>query len=109
MIPNMYNQAKEIDELANALTDDEQHQELGDLLFSVVNWARWLDVDAETALRGANLRFINRFENVERLAADTNQELADLDLVQLEALWERAKSELQAQRAAQGAITETDQ
>ncbi len=101
--------AEEIDELANALTDDEQHQELGDLLFAVVNWARWLDVDAETALRGANIRFINRFENVERLAADANQELVDLDLVQLEALWERAKSELQAQRPAQGAITETDQ
>jgi ATP diphosphatase len=64
---------------------------LGDLLFAVVNWARWLDIDAEIALREANLRFENRFRELENLAATRGQELSNLDIEALDSLWEEAK------------------
>ncbi len=100
--------AEEVEELENSVTDEERQQELGDLLFAVVNWARWLNVDAESALREANLRFTSRFENVERLAANNNQKLAHLDIIQLEALWEQAKLELQLQKPTKGARSDPE-
>lgn len=63
--------------------------EIGDLLFSVVNWARHMHIDPETALRGANARFITRFKCVETLA---DAPLFDLSLTELEQLWQRAKA-----------------
>ncbi len=65
--------------------------EIGDLLFSVVNWARHLGVEPETALRGANARFSARFAVVEQLSGD--QPLTAMSLDQLEALWQRAKQQ----------------
>jgi tetrapyrrole methylase family protein/MazG family protein len=85
---------EEFDELVNSDTHEEQYQELGDLIFAVVNWARWLEIDAESALREANIRFIGRFESLERIAENNGQILADMEIDQLEALWEQAKSEL---------------
>jgi len=70
--------------------------ELGDLLFSVVNVARKLGVDAETALRSAADKFIARFERVQLLAAQRGVELSKSDLAQLDALWDDAKRELEA-------------
>lgn len=82
---------EEIDEISNASSRDEQYRELGDLLFAVVNWARWLDVDAESSLREANMRFIMRFDRVEQLAEEKNLRIEEMNLAQLESLWERAK------------------
>jgi len=65
--------------------------ELGDLLFTVVNLARHLDVDAEMALRGSNLKFRNRFKQMEQ---SSDRPLEDLSPEQLEALWDRAKKAL---------------
>ncbi|MHB1951992.1 MAG: MazG nucleotide pyrophosphohydrolase domain-containing protein, partial [Acidiferrobacteraceae bacterium] len=70
--------------------------EVGDVLFSVVNLARKLDVDAEAALRGAAGRFAHRVAAVERLAAGAGRsqdDLADLTPAALDALWQRAKGE----------------
>lgn len=68
--------------------------ELGDLLFAVVNVARHLDVDPEIALSRANDTFAARFRVVERLAGEAGQRLRDLDLADLDRLWELSKTEL---------------
>ncbi len=86
--------AEELEELKAAKNSAEQADELGDLLFAVVNWARWLDIDAEIALRDANLRFENRFRELESLAAKRGQELSALDIEALDLLWEEAKEVL---------------
>lgn len=68
--------------------------ELGDLLFTAVNLARFLGVDAEDALRQANGRFTARFTRVESLAEAEGKPLRGQPIEQLEALWRRAKREL---------------
>lgn len=70
-----------------AATEDE----LGDLLFSVVNLARHLDVDPEVALRSAALRFRTRAATVERLAAAGGLDVSTASLETLDELWEQAK------------------
>jgi len=82
---------EELAELAAAETDDERAAELGDLLFSVVNYARHLGIDPEAALRDANARFEQRFRKVETLS---EQPLAGMSIEALEALWQRAKREV---------------
>jgi ATP diphosphatase len=82
---------EELAEIAAAQTQDERASEIGDLLFSVVNYARHLGVDAEDALRGTIDRFEARFRKVETIA---DKPLTDLDIDALEALWQRAKREL---------------
>lgn len=83
---------EEIEEVEEADLKTQKQQEVGDLLFAVVNWARWLDVDAESSLREANLRFSKRYRQVERLANAKGWKLTDLDIEQLEELWSQAKS-----------------
>jgi MazG family protein len=65
--------------------------ELGDLLFSIVNWTRHLRVDAEQALRAANGKFEQRFARMEALARARDLELAQLSAAQWDALWREAK------------------
>lgn len=65
--------------------------ELGDLLFTVVNWSRHLHVDAETALRAANDKFERRFARMESLAHERGLELTQLSAAEWEALWTAAK------------------
>ncbi len=78
--------------------------ELGDLLFTVVNLGRHLGVDAEMALRSCNLRFRQRFREME-LASE--RPLEDLSPIELEALWAQAKRKLAADAAAaEGAVKE---
>ena len=68
--------------------------ELGDVLFSVVNVARKLGLDAETALRDAADKFVARFTRVQQLATQRGVDLAACDLTQLDALWDEAKRQL---------------
>lgn len=82
---------EEIGEVEAARTADERAGELGDLLFAVVNLARWLRVDPEAALREANQRFRRRFGRVEDQARDSGRALDQMDLTELDALWEAAK------------------
>jgi tetrapyrrole methylase family protein/MazG family protein len=67
-------------------------EELGDLLFAVVNVARHLDIDPEAALRSATAKFRDRFMALERLAAGRGVELHSLDLAGLDALWDEVKA-----------------
>lgn len=85
---------EEAAELRHAMTSgdpDTVALELGDLLFSVVNVARHLSLDAETALRVAAGKFRTRFEQVELLAAERGIDMEKAGLEQLDALWEEVK------------------
>ncbi len=83
---------EEIKELHAAATPEERTAELGDILFVVVNLARWLGVDAETALRETNLRFSRRFQGVEQLAQSRSLDLAAMDFAAMDALWQEVKN-----------------
>ncbi len=67
--------------------------ELGDLLFAVVNLARRLSVDPEQALRGANRKFERRFRAIEERLAAAGKPLANATLDEMEAEWQRVKAE----------------
>ena len=83
--------AEEIRELEAAPDAERRERELGDLLFALVNLSRWLGIEAESALRGANDRFRDRFATMERLARERSLKLNGLSLEELDALWEEAK------------------
>ncbi|MGD1908259.1 MAG: nucleoside triphosphate pyrophosphohydrolase [Leptolyngbyaceae cyanobacterium] len=85
---------EELQEFKTALAEEpkeNQEGELGDLLFTIVNIARWHDLDPSAALQGTNRRFIHRFEQVETVAG---RPLTDYSLEELEALWQQAKAKL---------------
>lgn len=81
---------EEMAEVAQAANDTERHEEVGDLLFAVVNYARKLGVDAEGALRDANLKFARRFAAMEDRAGGS---LAGLSLDDQEQHWVAVKAE----------------
>ncbi len=95
---------EELAELRDAPTAAEKAEEYGDLLFVLVNVARWHGIEAEAALRAANDKFRRRFSSVERQAAERGVALRDLDFDALDALWDTAKTE---ERAAVAASKET--
>lgn len=82
---------EELQEVHDAASPQEHHEEVGDLLFAVVNLARHLKVDAEAALRDANAKFETRFRNMEQSAGER---FSGLSLEQKEALWQQAKRAL---------------
>ena len=67
--------------------------ELGDVLFALANVARHLRLDPETALRGTNQRFTQRFRYIEQCLAEQGRKTEDADLEELETLWQRAKTQ----------------
>jgi uncharacterized protein YabN with tetrapyrrole methylase and pyrophosphatase domain len=83
--------AEELRELEQARDAKEREQELGDALFALVVVARWLEVDAESALREANGRFSRRFAFMEEACRQRGVTLAALPLSQKLALWAQAK------------------
>ena len=82
---------EEIEELKNAETDFELASEIGDLFFALVNLARWKHVDAESALRGTNMKFKKRFTYVEQGAKKQGRNLSDMTLEEMDTLWNEAK------------------
>jgi tetrapyrrole methylase family protein/MazG family protein len=83
---------EEMEELLTAPDHASREMEVGDLLFAVVNWARWLGVEPESALREANARFYRRFHYIEQQAAAQNHPLDSMSLAEMDALWEAAKA-----------------
>ena len=83
---------EELAEIKAAGSDDERERELGDLLFSVVNAARWLGVEAEASLRGTNRRFYQRYAFMERLSREKGVSFHSLSMDEKEALWQEAKA-----------------
>ena len=82
---------EEIREVQDAETQEEKSAEMGDLLFSVVNLARWYGVDAESALRGTNLKFKRRFQYVEQRAKEKGLSLSEMTLEEMDVFWDEAK------------------
>ncbi len=82
---------EEVEELRRADTVAERLHEMGDLLLVMVNLCRWLDFQAEDALRQANARFSTRYTRMEELANDAGEVFADLPLGEKEAFWQQAK------------------
>ena len=86
---------EEIHELREAIdgkNPQDIHEEIGDLLFSIANIARKLDVNAEEALQSANRKFKRRFESMERSVRSAGRNLDQLTLEQMDTLWDEAKS-----------------
>jgi tetrapyrrole methylase family protein / MazG family protein len=87
---------EEILELKNELVDDRNRErieaEIGDLLFAVVNLARKLDIEPETALKKTNRKFRNRFAFIEKELRREEKSIEDTGLKELDLLWEKAKS-----------------
>jgi MazG family protein len=90
-------QAKVMEELAElneAMEENNQdhiEEEFGDVLFSIVNLARFLKVDPELALERTNRKFIDRFNKMEIIANDRGQSLLDMNLEEMDALWNLVK------------------
>ena len=92
--------AEELDELKEAVASgDRSHaeEELGDVLFTLVNVARWCDLDPEAGLAGTNRRFLDRFSRVE---AALGGDLQGKGIAELEGLWQQAKAQIRAERSA---------
>ena len=83
---------EELRELEAVESEAEREREMGDLLLTVVNAARWLKVEAESALRGANGRFYSRFAAMERLSRERGVDFHELPMAEKEALWQEAKA-----------------
>lgn len=86
---------EEIKELREAMQQEDEasvFEETGDLLFSCVNLARHLEVDAEESLRGCNAKFEQRFGFIEKSLNKSNREMSEVSLDELEALWQEAKN-----------------
>jgi nucleoside triphosphate diphosphatase len=90
---------EEVEELRVELAVADQkklEEELGDVMFAIVNVARLAGVDAETALRGANAKFERRFRRVEEKLYDNGRSPAESDLAEMDRLWDEAKKEERA-------------
>ncbi len=81
----------ELEEFKEAKTQEHKEEELGDILFAIVNLARWNKIDAEQALLKANKKFIKRFKTMEQMAT---KELEQHSFDEWDGLWKQAKNEL---------------
>ena len=95
---------EEMDELKAAIADWQStdqddstiehgkvEEEFGDLIFSLINYARFLRVDAENALEVTNKKFIRRFTQMEKEATQSGKDLADMTLTEMDSIWNSIK------------------
>ena len=78
-----------------SLDSDEKEAEFGDVLFSLVNYARYIGVSPESALAKTNAKFINRFQLMEKLIQEDKQEIQEMNLAEMDLYWEKAKNSIQ--------------
>ncbi len=85
---------EEISELKEAVANNnlaEMENEMGDVIFSFINYARFIGVDAETALESTNRKFIHRFMQMENVAKTMHKNLAEMTLQEMDAMWNEIK------------------
>ncbi|QHS60152.1 nucleoside triphosphate pyrophosphohydrolase [Chitinophaga agri] len=85
---------EEMDELHEVVQEsnpDRIEDEFGDVMFSLVNYSRFLKVDAENALERTNKKFIRRFQQMEQMAATQGKALDEMSLTEMDALWDEVK------------------
>jgi ATP diphosphatase len=93
VVAKIAEEAAELVEARDRLTEAEVAEEFGDLMFVMANLARHLKVDPEAALRAANAKFTRRFQRIEDWLAEAGKTPAQSDLAEMDALWNRAKAE----------------
>lgn len=85
---------EELEEFHSETDPEKKELELGDVFFSLVNYARISGLNPDSALERTNNKFISRFQMMEKMAAENNIHLADLSLEEMDELWEQAKIQL---------------
>jgi len=88
---------EEMDELQEAIQTKQQadiEEEFGDVLFSLANYARFLQVDAEGALEKTNKKFIRRFQEMEKIAIAAGKSLSDMTLLEMDSIWNEVKQQM---------------
>ncbi len=96
VVDKLVEEAGELAEARETLTQDEIEEEFGDLLFVMANLARHLKIDPEAALRGTNAKFVRRFEAIEARLATQGKRPEDSDLAEMDALWDAVKAKEKA-------------
>lgn len=99
VLEKLVEEAREVVEARDRLTQAAVAEEVGDLLFVMANLARHLKVDPEAALRAANAKFTRRFARIEDRLAEAGRSPADSDLAEMDRLWDQAKAEEKAARS----------
>ncbi|WP_037373586.1 nucleoside triphosphate pyrophosphohydrolase [Sediminimonas qiaohouensis] len=92
VLDKIVEEAGELAEARDDMTQTEINEEFGDLLFVMVNLGRHMGVDAEAALRAANAKFTRRFTHIESRLAEMGKTPPDSDLAEMDALWDAAKA-----------------
>lgn len=76
---------------SDAILQEKLEDEIGDLFFSVINYARFLNIDPDNALAKTNRKFMNRFQAMEKVVAANGQLMTDLNLTEMDAIWNEVK------------------
>lgn len=93
---------EEFSELHEAVENNNQaevEEEFGDVLFSLINYSRFINVNAENALAKTNIKFINRFQLMEQLMKDDGINISDSTLVTMDKYWDKAKLKLKSENS----------
>ena len=93
VLAKVHEELHEVEQALGSGTTEAIEEELGDLLFAVVNLARHREVDPEAAVRAANAKFVRRFQRMEQWAKEAGNELSGLGAEAMDDLWENAKRE----------------
>lgn len=93
VLDKIIEESRELVEARDTLTQAEIAEEFGDLLFVMANLGRHLKLDPEACLRAANRKFTRRFRRIEVILAEDGKQPTDSDLAEMDALWNRAKTE----------------
>ena len=91
---------EELEEFENevSINSAAQEEEFGDLIFSLVNYARFLNISPESALSKTNLKFISRFQLMEKLIANQGLKIEEMSLDEMDAFWDKAKTSLKKKK-----------
>lgn len=84
---------KELHEVVEAGDNDRMEDEMGDVFFSLINYARFLQIDADLALERTNKKFISRFQRMEQVALSEGKKLEDMTLEEMDAIWNSIKQQ----------------
>ena len=91
MWEKIHEEILELKEAQHQKNNDHIEEEIGDVLFSIVNLSRFLDISADNALRRTNRKFINRFKNVEEGIKAKGKEMEDATLEEMDIIWNESK------------------
>ncbi len=97
VLDKVMEELKELDEAVVSNNQEEIELEFGDVLFALINYSRFIDVDAERALEKTNQKFIKRFQWMEKYATEKELNMQEMNLTQLDELWNMAKESLKAE------------